>query len=419
VPPPLRSVIGRCLEKDPIRRYQTAAEVLADLQSIVSQAPRNEAAASGRRRRRLGIVWAIALTLAAAAAGWKLFLAPRGGGRAAEGGGATPITKPRRPSRLPEANEYFEKGMMFLGRQFDLPRARKLLERALEIDPSFAEARAWFGFSFLLEIDSGFSNDSEFLYRSETELRRALKVDPDTGRAHSSLAALYFYQNRKGPALEEADKALKIDPADLDARIWQSNVLFMNGDYGGAQARTRKTLELDPLFFPARMNLGDQLITAGDPDGALREFDRILEQDPTNSFALGKGARAYINKGDLKSARARLDALRPADTKNYDVQITEAILAALEGRGDEARRRMTDACLKYAEIAPFATMAAAEFFAILGEPDKALDWLEKAVRNGDERVEMFRRDPLLASVRELPRFKKIVDSIAYRREREK
>ena len=37
-------------------------------------------------------------------------------------------------------------------------------------------------------------------------------------------------------------------------------------------------------------------------------------------------------------------------------------------------------------------------------------------RNGDERVEYFQRDPLLANIRHEPRFKQILDSIAYRRQ---
>ena len=50
-----------------------------------------------------------------------------------------------------------------------------------------------------------------------------------------------------------------------------------------------------------------------------------------------------------------------------------------------------------------------------GEAAKALDWLDRAVRNGDERAEWFRRDPRLAGIRGQPRFKQILDSIEYRR----
>jgi hypothetical protein len=59
----------------------------------------------------------------------------------------------------------------------------------------------------------------------------------------------------------------------------------------------------------------------------------------------------------------------------------------------------------------------ADFYAVLGEARKALDWLERAVRNGDDRAEWFQRDPLLANLRKQPRFQQIVASIAYRRKR--
>ena len=81
--------------------------------------------------------------------------------------------------------------------QLDLPRARQMLERALALDATFAEARAWYGFTFLLMIDTGKSNDSKWIYQAEEELRQALKDNPNSARAHSALAAVYFYSGRK------------------------------------------------------------------------------------------------------------------------------------------------------------------------------------------------------------------------------
>ena len=55
-------------------------------------------------------------------------------------------------------------------------------------------------------------------------------------------------------------------------------------------------------------------------------------------------------------------------------------------------------------------------YAVLGEKAKSLEWLERAVRAGDERAEWFQRDPLLANVRREPRFQQILDSIAFHRQ---
>ena len=95
--------------------------------------------------------------------------------------------------------------------------------------------------------------------------------------------------------------------------------------------------------------------------------------------------------------------------------MTWALLLALEGKKDEALKKMDAESLKYAALALWSTLTPAEFYAVQGEPQPALDWLEKAVRNGDERDGWFRRDPLLVSLRDLPRFKQILESIAYRR----
>ena len=59
----------------------------------------------------------------------------------------------------------------------------------------------------------------------------------------------------------------------------------------------------------------------------------------------------------------------------------------------------------------------AEFYAVLGDRAKALDWLDRAVRAGDEWADWFERDPLLVNVRQAPRFRQIVSGIRYRQKR--
>jgi hypothetical protein len=71
--------------------------------------------------------------------------------------------------------------------------------------------------------------------------------------------------------------------------------------------------------------------------------------------------------------------------------------------------------LKYAVLIMFASNVA-EFYAVLGETATAVDWLDRAVRLGDERAEWFERNPLLASIRTDTRFRRIVDGIRSRRE---
>jgi Tfp pilus assembly protein PilF/predicted Ser/Thr protein kinase len=404
-PAGLRAVVGKCLEKDLVKRFQTVSEVRAALETDVF--------VKGFRNRRGRLILAgVALCIAGAL----IFKLVTRGGEKLETSKAGPVfSTGARPSPIAEANEYFERGMLFLKAQFNLTSAKKMLERALEIDPKFAEARGWYGFTFILEIDSGTSNDSSWLYKAEQELRRALQDDPDSARAHASLAALYFYQGRKDLIPKEAKKALDLNPNEVDAKIWWSNYYMENGEYMSAKELVNQILEGDPLFFPARMSLGEILRMEGDIDGAVRELGKILEQDPQNPYASQKLARAYIDRNDLPKARRSLENLTPDAQRGFEIKLMWALLLALEGKTKDALEKMDEGSLKYGALAPWSTSVVAEFYAVMGDSQKSLDWLEKAVRNGDERDAWFRRDPLLSKVRDLPRFQQIIDSIEFRR----
>ncbi len=79
-------------------------------------------------------------------------------------------------------------------------------------------------------------------------------------------------------------------------------------------------------------------------------------------------------------------------------------------------KEMDDEVLKYAGMMPYLTSLVAECYAVLGDVTKSIEWLDRAVRSGDERVEWFNRDPHLASIRSQPPFRQILDSLAVRRQ---
>ncbi|MBI3667111.1 MAG: protein kinase [Acidobacteria bacterium] len=418
VPPGLRATIQRCLAKEPAQRYPRAGEVrsaLEMLQSGILALPVVPEAARGApwsRRRWLWAAGVVGLLTLAGGAGVTLYRQ-----RSASPMPVGPVFGARPTlSKNPEANEYFEKAMLFLRAQYDLTRARQMLERALQLDPHFAEARGWYGLTYVLMIDSGYSNDTSFLYKAEEEIRRALADDPNSARAHSALAAVYAYQGRKELVPGEAEKALKANPAEPAAYIWLSNYHALNGDYAEAQDLLKKLLDRDPLFFPARINFGENLRQQGDVAGAIREQEKVLEQDPQNLYALLLLAEAYMTQGELAKARQALERGRPADRQNFLVRLPWALLFALEGKRKEALQEMNEELLKFATAHFLATYGAAEFYAVMGEPAKSLEWLDRAVRNGDERAEWFRRDALLANIRSQPRFRQILESIAFRRQ---
>ncbi len=407
----LSRIILKCLEKDPRDRYQTATDIAIDLRRLKAAAVQAEE--SPGWRRFLIPILGLALLVVAVVLG--AFMITRGGrtpfpeaGQRVSTGGTA--------SQVAEANEYFEKAMLFLKVQMDLARARPMLERALALDPDFTEARGWYGFLYVLTIDIGESNDVGLLYRAEEEIRRALNDDPNSGRAHSALGITYFYRGKMELAHGEFQLAHKLNPMDLDADQWMTAYFQLKGSNLTAQECARKLIIREPLFYPARANLADLLRERGEKTAALRELDKVFEADPQNLYAILYAARIYIDNGELDKGRALLDRARPEDSGSYQFRGLKALLLAVEGKADDARREMDAEVLKYLGLNPNQTLVAAEFYSTLGESDRAFEWLERAIRNGDERDEWFTRDPMLTRLRGDPRFKQVLESIAFRRQ---
>lgn len=320
-------------------------------------------------------------------------------------------------SSNPEANRYFESAMISEQIHADIPRSHSMLGRALELDPHFAEARASHGITNWLLLDSGCSNDSALLSEAEDEMRRALKDDPKVGRAHVGFALVFLMQGRMDLIPAEVEQALKTTPDDKTALHILVHYHQYSGDYEAARRVGREILERYPLFFPPRMIVGDLFRQEGDLVAAIEEQEKILEQEPQNSYALRFLTRTYMDAGKLLQAREAIERTRAEDAGSFYTRLVRGTLAVLEGNPELGLKEVDREVLKWGALVAHNTSEVAVFYAMLGEVSEALDWLDRAVRGGDERAEYFQRYPLFENIRDHPRFKQIMATIAYRRTR--
>jgi len=376
VPPCVRQLLGRCLEKDHRHRLRDIGDARLELQEAVKVTERAR---------------------------------PSGGHRLSDGS---------RPSPNREANVYYERALAFAAVGTSNPdQALRMIKRALAEDPKFAGARAEYAFFLILGILNGWSNDPALLHEAEGEVRLALQDDPRCGHAHSVLALIYLLQGRKELVPGELEQALKENAADATAHTWLLQYHRFNGDYQQAREQADWLIRQGPLlYWPGHLNLGELLREQGDAAAAIHELEQVTEQDPQNVYALTAMARAHIDSGNLSKARQVLDGARDDDRNNYGLRQQLALILALEGRKAEASQIMNAELQRHAETLVFGSASAAEFYAVMGEIERALDWLERAVRMGDDREQYLRRNPLLTNLRGHPRFQQIIDSLAYRRQ---
>jgi len=343
----------------------------------------------------------------------------------AAGVSAAPPSKPqptmgrafviKHPSSNPEANKLLQRAMVLIRFQFEPLQARSMLERALQLDPNFTEARTYYAVTYIIAVEGGISNDPGDIFRAEEELRRVVRQDPQMALGHAMLGAAHFFHGQIDLAGEEYLQAIRLAPGDLGGEVW---LLIQERFLGNEEAMRAapRLIESEPLFWPARYVLGEILREQGKTAEAVRVYEGVLEQAAQNSTVLRCLARAYLDAGNLPRARQTLERLRPEDSPNFRVRMAKAQLHALEGNRALALKEMDEGVLKYADLQPFAALDAAEVYAVLGETDKAIEWIDRSMRKGDDRAAWLRIDPLLANVRQHPRFKQILNSMEFRRQ---
>jgi adenylate cyclase len=112
----------------------------------------------------------------------------------------------------------------------DNDQASELFQRAIDLDPNYAEAYAALGGAHFEAVISGWSQYREDeLERAKALAQKALALDPTTTRAYRLLSNIDLFSKRYDLALEQTDRALEINPSDADNYAQRGSILVWAG----------------------------------------------------------------------------------------------------------------------------------------------------------------------------------------------
>jgi adenylate cyclase len=167
----------------------------------------------------------------------------------------------------------------------DLDRADKLLEQALEQDPSFARAWELRAPIPALAIEYGFSSEpiEAAEARSRQYATRALELNPGSSLALATLGKILMEQgiSLRGFAdwamvLDYFEQAIEADPTNASAFLWRGNALDALGFSEEALAAYEQCVALEPLYLPCVNNRSFSLVALGRFEEALAVYRRDL-----------------------------------------------------------------------------------------------------------------------------------------------
>ena len=304
--------------------------------------------------------------------------------RAADRTAERVTTRSRQPARV-EAYESYLRGRFQLHRRADgMHEARVHFERALSLDPDFAEAHAGLANSYLWLGTHAALAPAEAFGRMRRHAEQALSLDPDLPDAHYLLGYVALWYDWDALACERhVRRALSIQPNNADALMLAAYLHFTMGRPVEALSATEAALHADPVGLATLIGALSKYYLTGEYARGIALAGRILQDHPSSGEARRFRAMSiYTSGGDLAAAQNDLEEAAALMRRSPFVLAHLAMVLVLQGKSAEAHRLRDEMVERSArEAVPPITVAVAEL--ALGDYESAFEWLERAYQARD------------------------------------
>jgi serine/threonine-protein kinase len=252
-------------------------------------------------------------------------------------------------------------------------------EQAIALDPEFALARSGYAGYLFFRVHTGLAPAHESMPAVRAEAHKALELDPSLADAHATLAlaaATYDYDwseaerryeqalacgglspmarsycahfylrgaKRFAEAIEQGELALQSDPLHLASRTMLAVSLAYAGRFAEAETLSRESLALNPDDFPLHSAFSLVCAAQGRFDEALVLAEKA-SYAPANPMTLGHFAGLLARAGDRARAEDVLDRIRagPSHWLSGGMLMYCVYAGDMEGAADWAEKAACD-----------------------------------------------------------------------------
>jgi TolB-like protein/DNA-binding winged helix-turn-helix (wHTH) protein/Tfp pilus assembly protein PilF len=287
-------------------------------------------------------------------------------------------------------------------------KAREYFQQAIDIDPTYALGYAGLSHFYGFASATGMIRPAENWPRSEAAVNRALALDDTLAETYNALAGIQLYFHHDWPAAERSfRRGIELNPNSAEVHHHYGRCLVLFGRDEEALVELRRAVELDPLSLAYSLNLARHFFFVRQYGRAIEQFRQTLELEP--GFAAAHEWLGYVyEKAGMRDeavaewSRALTLSGQTSDAGDlariYPASGFDAALLALE----QSRVHKLDERVKRGEYVPAAAYATA--YAHMGDRQRTLAWLNKAVDEPMRFALEFNVNPLFDGVRDHSQF---------------
>lgn len=402
LPPPLAAMVMRCLAKNRADRPARAGEILDSLAT-----PSGVAAPAPISRRKAVLAATVILVAGVAGVAWL--------------GYRLAAPPPVQAVSSATARDEYLRGRVLVSSENreDNDAAIVSLQSAVAAEPGLAAAWATLARAYTIRAFY-FAPDSEKKRLSddaEIALAKAFDLDPNLAEAHFARGLILWTPARRFPHEQAAHayrQALALDPSLDEAHHQLALVYFHVGLLDKASDEIATALATNPGNTLARFRIGVIHMYRGEFDRAYAIFNSTpLERNPSLwAFQTATALFRLGREGEATALIGRYLHDNPQDEGGLGHSV-RAMMLAKAGRTAEAETAIAQSLAMGRNFGHFHHTAynLASAYALLGDRDQGIRWLQDAADNGFPCYPLFASDRQLDSLRQDPRFTALLSAL--------
>jgi eukaryotic-like serine/threonine-protein kinase len=278
----------------------------------------------------------------------------------------------------------------------DLKAAIDYYQRAVSLDPTYAEAQAGLSITYFVATSYIRGSTADFMARADAAAQRALTLAPSLADAHLAMAIASAARWDWKTTETEFQKAVTLNPNDANTHYFYAYIFLVpQKRLTEAISEYRRALDLDPLSQIINTNYGVALMINRQYDLAEAQFKHAQTVDPSFAVLNFRMAQLHSFQGNFEQAKTEFDRAAPFVSNVVWQPGRDGFYRALLALGD------SDASVVINEEESVAAVA-------LGDKERAIESLERLAVDIPQDGAIYVRRPEFDSLHSEPRFQALL-----------